>query len=236
MMTLYTNEGNGLFIDEAPRSTIGRATLPTLTFACFFFDYDLDGRLDIYAHNGHVADDVEEVQQRVTYAQPPHLFRNIGGRKFDEVTAGADLRRPTVGRGAAYGDYDGDGDLDLLLTANNGRARLLRNDGGSRNNRLRVTLQGVRSNRDAIGALVRVVTAAGPGGWRMVKTGSSYLSQSELPVTFGLGQADSVTSIEIRWPNGQSERLAGTAANRWLTIVEAKGITSSTPLNAGTRP
>ena len=238
MMTLYTNEGNGLFIDEAPRSAIGRATLPTLTFACFFFDFDLDGLLDIYAHNGHVADDVEEVQRHVTYAQAPHLFRNAGGRKFEEVTAavGAALRQRTVGRGAAYGDYDGDGDLDLLLTANNGPARLLRNDGGAAHNRLRVTLQGARSNRDAIGAFVRVGTSAGPSVWHMVKTGSSYLSQSELPLTFGLGRADKVTSIEIRWPGGQVERLGSATANHRITIVEGKGITSSSPLASDKRP
>ena len=113
MMALYTNEGNGLFIDEAPTSTIGRNSLLTLTFACFFFDYDLDGLLDIFAANGHVADDIQRVQPRVSYAQPPHLFRNLGGRRFEEVTArsGAALGRPMVARGAAYGDYDGDGDL-----------------------------------------------------------------------------------------------------------------------------
>jgi len=232
MMTLYTNEGNGLFIDEAPRSTIGRASLLTLTFGCFFFDYDLDGRLDIFAANGHVADDVQSVQPRVAYAQPPHLFRNLGGRKFEEVTraSGRDLAQRMVGRGAAYGDYDGDGDPDLLVSTSNGPARLLRNDGGSRNNALRVTLRGTRSNRDAIGAFIRVTTSAGRSPWMMVKTGSSYLSQSELPVTFGLGGADRVAGIEVRWPNGETATLGGTAANQSMTIVEGKGITEAEPL------
>jgi hypothetical protein len=235
MIALYKNAGDGLFDDEAPRSTIGRASLPTLTFACFFFDYDLDGRLDIFALNGHVADDVERVQQRVTYAQPPHLFRNLGGR-FDETTSAAGLDRKTVGRGAAYGDYDGDGDLDLLLTANNAPARLLRNDGGSRSNWLRLTLVGAVSNRAAIGAFARVTTAAGPGHWAMVKTGSSYLSQSELPLTFGLGRADRVTRIEVKWPNGRTDTLAGTGVNHSLTIVEGKGISNSVPPGKGEMP
>src|SRR6185503_707332 len=143
MMALYSNEGNGLFIDEAPTSTIGRASLLRLTFACFFFDFDLDGLADIFAANGHVADDIATVQPTITYAEPPHLFRNLGGRKFEDLStrAGAAFAKPAVARGAAYGDYDNDGDPDLLIAANNGPARLLRNDGGT-NHRLRVTLAG----------------------------------------------------------------------------------------------
>ena len=118
MMALYHNEGTGLFIDEAPTTTIGQATLLSLSFSCFFFDYDLDGRPDIFAANGHVADDIQAVQTRVRYAQPPHLFRNLGGKRFEpaEATAGPDFSRPMVARGAAYGRYDGDGDLDVAIT------------------------------------------------------------------------------------------------------------------------
>jgi enediyne biosynthesis protein E4 len=153
MMALYANEGKGLFIDEAPTSTIGRSSLLTLTFGCFFFDYDLDGRLDIFAANGHVADDIQQVQPRVSYAQLPHLFRNLAGR-FEEVTArsGAALAVPMVARGAAYGDYDADGDLDVLVTTNDGPARLLRNDAPASSRALRLVLRGSTSNRDAIGA------------------------------------------------------------------------------------
>jgi enediyne biosynthesis protein E4 len=234
MMALYQNEGKGLFIDEAPTSTIGKTSLLTLTFACFFFDYDLDGRLDIFAANGHVADDISRVQPRVTYAQAPHLFRNLGNRRFEAVTAssGAALQQAVVARGAAYGDYDGDGDPDLLITTNNGPARLLRNDGGERSARLRARFVGTRSNRDAIGTFARVTTASGTSPWLMVKTGSSYLSQSELPLTFGLGTAQKVSKIEVKWPDGRAEMLPGADVNLTLTIEEGKGIVSRTPFAA----
>jgi hypothetical protein len=226
MMALYSNEGNGLFIDEAPASAIGRASLLRLTFACFFLDVDLDGLLDIFAANGHVADDISSVQPTITYAQPAHLFRNLGKKKFEDVStrAGAALTAPVVGRGAAYGDYDNDGDLDLLVTANNGPARLLRNDGGT-NHKLRVKLVGASSNRDGIGARVRLHLGGGQTMWRMVKTGSSYLSQSELPVTFGLGARSKIENIEVSWPNGKTERHPADVADQAITIVEGKGIT-----------
>jgi enediyne biosynthesis protein E4 len=235
MMALYSNEGTGLFMDQAPGSTIGKASQLTLTFACFFFDFDLDGLLDIFAANGHVADDISTVQPRIAYAEPAHLFRNAGSKKFDEVTAksGAALSQRVVARGAAYGDFDNDGDLDLLITTNNGPARLLRNDGGNENHAVRIRAIGTTSNRDAIGAKVRVVLDDGSAHWRMVKTGSSYCSQSELPVTIGLGARTAVRSVEVTWPTGRKETVTGVRADEAITIEEGKGLVARVPFRRG---
>jgi hypothetical protein len=239
MIALYANEGDGLFIDVAPGATIGKTSLLTLAFACVFLDYDLDGLLDILAINGHVVDDISRAQPQVTHAQPAHLFRNRGGRRFDAVTpsAGRALQTPVVGRGAAYGDYDNDGDLDVAITTNNGPARLLRNDGGSRNGLIRVTAVGTKANRSAIGTRVRVSLDDGRVLSGLVKTGSSYLSQSELPLTFGLGRATKITALEVTWPGGRVERVNGAAANQHITIQEGKGIvrTESVPSKGAAR-
>ena len=225
MMALYHNEGNGLFIDEGPTSAIGRGTLLSLTFGCFFFDFDLDGWPDIFAANGHVADDVERVQSRVTFAQRAQLFHNLGRGRFEEIVAGANsgLYTPMVGRGAAYADVDSDGDLDVLITANGGAARLLENDGGNSNNMVRVQTVGVVSNRDGIGSRVEV-SAGGNERWQIVKTGSSYASQSELPLTFGLGSSTRVANITVTWPSGQVDSIDDVEANQLITIEEGVGL------------
>jgi hypothetical protein len=228
MMGLYHNDGGGMFVDEAPASNVGQATFLKLTFGCFFFDYDLDGRLDILGVNGHISDDIAAVHTQLAYAQTPHLFRNLGGRRFEDVSLkeGRGLTLPVVGRGLAYGDYDGDGDLDVLLTANNGPARLLRNDGGSRAGYVRVRVVGRQSNRDGIGARVTLVRADGATQWALVKTGSSYCSQSELPVTFGLGGDRRVARLEVAWPNGHKDSVTSPPTGRTLTIVEGQGLIS----------
>ena len=234
MMALYRNEGNGLFTDEASASTVGKQSAQSLTFGSFFFDYDLDGALDVFATNGHVADDISNVQPKIKYAQPPHLFRNRGNKKFEEVTTkvGRSLSRPVVGRGAAYGDFDNDGDLDVLITVSNGPARLLRNDNANQNDMLRVKLVGNRSNRDGIGAKVTVKSNTGARGWSMVKTGSSYCSQSELPLTFGLGKpADNKTlSVEVVWPSGQVDKIGDVRPNQVIAVHEGRGVAASEPI------
>ncbi|MBM3773540.1 MAG: CRTAC1 family protein [Acidobacteria bacterium] len=221
MLGLYHNEGTGLFVDEAPASSVGRDSLLALAFGVFFFDYDLDGWLDIFAANGHIEEEIGRVQPKVQYRQAPLLFRNLGGRKFANVTArmGAAFTRPIVARGAAYGDYDRDGDLDILLTTNHGPAALYRNDNSSRNHWLAVKLTGTKSNRNGIGAVVRVESASGRQ-WQMVRSGSSYCSQSDLALTFGLGKDARANVVEIAWPSGAKQRLANVSANQALAVTE----------------
>jgi hypothetical protein len=229
MLSLYHNEGNGLFVDEAPRSEVGRATLVTLGFGCFFFDYDNDGWQDIFVADGHIENEIERVQKRVSYAEPPHLFRNLGNGKFEEVTAkmGTGFAAPKVARGAAYADINNDGALDVLVTTNGGPAHLYRNEGGTSQS-LRVKLVGTKSNRDGIGAVVRV-TSGGEKQSLTMKSGSSYLSASELVLTFGLGSKSKADAIEIQWPSGQLDKLSNINAGQTVTVEEGKGVVNSRP-------
>jgi enediyne biosynthesis protein E4 len=229
MLSLYHNEGNGLFVDDAPRSDVGRATLVTLGFGCFFFDYDNDGWLDIFIADGHIENEIEKVQKRVSYAEPPHLFRNLGSGKFQEMTQqmGSVFASPKVARGAAYADIDNDGVLDLLMTTNGGRAYLFHNEGVT-NHSVRIKLQGTKSNRDGIGTVVRL--GSGPDKQsQTLKSGSSYLSQSELVLTFGLADKAKADSIEIQWPSGQVDKLSNVPADQTITVLEGKGISTSRP-------
>jgi hypothetical protein len=231
MLSLYHNEGRGLFVDEAPRSEIGRASLLTLGFGCFFFDYDLDGWADVLVANGHIDADIQRVQANVKYAMPPHVFRNDGKGKFQEVTKslGQAFDSPRVGRGAAYADFNNDGRLDLLLSTNGGPVYLFRNDAlgaAASYHSLRFKLIGVKSNRDGIGATVKL-TSGGETQTQMLRSGSSYLSASELVLTFGLAQHDKADAIEIRWPSGQVDRLSSVPAGQTVTVTEGKGITAA---------
>jgi hypothetical protein len=227
MLSLYHNEGNGLFVDEAPRSEVGRASLVTLGFGCFFFDYDNDGWQDLFVADGHIEDQIEKVQKRVSYAEPPHVFRNLGGGKFEETTAslGKAFDSPRVARGAAYGDTNNDGFPDVLMMTNAGPAYLFENDGGT-NHSLRIKLEGTKSNRDGIGAVVRVKSGKNEQ-WRMMRSGSSYLSQSELVLTFGLGGAGKADSVEVQWPSGAVDRVANVNAGQIVTVQEGKGVVAA---------
>ncbi|MGI8743010.1 MAG: CRTAC1 family protein [Bryobacteraceae bacterium] len=223
MLGLYHNEGNNLFVDEAPRSSVGRSSLLSLAFGVFFFDYDLDGYPDIFAANGHIDEEIGRVQPKVQFREPPLLFHNLGKSKFEDVSkqVGSEFQRPVVARGAAYGDFDHDGDLDVLISTNNGPAYLFRNDGGNRNNWLHLKLIGTQSNRSALGAVAVVESPSGKQS-QTVHSGSSYCSQSDLALTFGLGKDDAVKSIEVTWPSGHHDHLANVKANQFLTIKEGK--------------
>jgi hypothetical protein len=231
MLGLYRPVGDGQFADAAPRSDVGRVTRGTLGFGCFFFDVDLDGLQDLLVVNGHIDETISRVSARVTYAEPPHLFLNGGKGQFRDVAheVGSTFDQPKVGRGAAFGDFDNDGDPDVVITTNNGPAFLYRNDAPAGRRSIRVVLHGVKSNRDGIGARVRVF--AGPDKyWRTVKTGSSYLSQSELPVTFGLGAHAKADRLVVEWPSGARDEASGLPAGRVYEVTEGKGVTSATAL------
>jgi hypothetical protein len=228
MLGLYHNEGNRFFIDEAPSSEVGRASLLSLSFGLFYFDYDLDGRADIFAANGHIEPDIATIQHQVTYSELPLVFHDEGGKKFHEVGRQLGFTHPFVARGAAHADIDNDGAPDVLITTNGGPAYLYKNVGGDKNNAIRIKTVGTRSNRDGIGALVRVHKADG-ADWQTVHSGSSYCSQSELTLTFGLGKDMQADTVEITWPGGAKDTLKNLKANATYTIEEGGKILASKP-------
>ncbi len=224
MTAFFYASDNHEFTDLARTAKIGSASLLTLTFGLFFFDFDLDGHSDLFCVNGHIEPDIAKSQPNLSYVQQPTLFRNQGDLRFEDVSDVVGFGKPGVGRGAAYGDYDGDGDLDVLVSNNgvlpeNGGASLFRNEGGNRKNFLRVKTIGTQSNRDGIGAKV-VLTTGNATQRKMVRTGGSYCSQSEKTLTFGLGDAEVVESLEIIWPSGEVDRYKNLAVNRLITVIE----------------
>jgi hypothetical protein len=225
MIGLYRPSGPGTYRDTAVRSGVGYASLNSLGFGCLFADFDLDGAVDLAVVNGHIDETVRNIRGKVGHAQRPHLFLNQGDGRFREAAGelGAGFSVPRVGRGLACGDFDRDGDVDLVMTTNNGPATLFRNDGRGGNRSLRLRLVGTVSNRDAIGASVRVYHG-GTSQSRLVKSGSSYLSQSELPLTFGVGARDRVDRVVIAWPSGRTEEFTNVMTRREYTCIEGQGI------------
>jgi hypothetical protein len=225
MIGLYRATDPGIFDDVSIPSGIGAASRNTLGFGCMFFDVDLDGALDLVVANGHIDETVRNIRGNTGYAQAPQLFLNQGGGKFREVAdgAGGGFETPKVGRGLAYGDFDRDGDLDLLMTTNNGPAYLYRNDQTAKSQSIRFHLKGTKSNRDAIGSAVRIFHQ-GQTQSRMVRGGSSYLSQSELPVTFGLGWREKIDRLVIDWSSGRTEEYKDLHAGKTYNCLETKGI------------
>jgi hypothetical protein len=216
MIALYRGSAGGTYADTALKSGVGQTSRSSLGFGCLFFDADLDGRLDLVAVNGHLDATVRNVNGNTGYAQRPHLFLNQGQGRFRDaaVEAGTEFGSPKVARGVACGDFDRDGDVDLLITTNQGPAHLYRNDLGNGNRSIRVRLTGTKSNRDAIGSTVRLFTPDGVQS-RMVKTGSSYLSQSEPALTFGLGRRDSADRMVIAWPSGRVDDFKNLKVGRY---------------------
>ncbi len=225
MIGLYRTTVPGTYDDVSIPSGVGAASRNTLGFGCIFLDVDLDGALDLAVANGHIDETVRNIRGNVGYAQAPQLFLNLGNGKFRDVAgeAGGGFEKSKVGRGLAYGDFDRDGDLDILLTTNNGPAFLFRNEQAAGNRSIRFQLTGTKSNRDAIGATVRVF-AGGQSQSRIVRGGSSYLSQSEMPLTFGLGKRDKIERVVIDWPSGRTEEYKELWAGKSYMCIETKGI------------
>jgi hypothetical protein len=224
MMGLYeaTASGEG-YTDRAMATGVGAASRRRLGFGCLFGDFNLDGNLDLIAVNGHIDDTVRAAGRGVSHAQVPHLFLNDGSGHFQDVAAavGEGFATPKIGRGIATGDFDNDGDLDVLITTNGGPAYLYRADVAGGNRSIRFELEGRKSNRDAIGAVVKVTDAAGTQ-MQMVKSGSSYLSSSSRRLTFGTGNRGEVNRVVIYWPSGRTDEFGRLAAGQTYRCVEGE--------------
>lgn len=226
MTALYVGRSSNLiFTDEAVPAGIGPASRLALKFGLFFFDYDLDGWQDMLTTNGHLEEEIHQIQESQEYQQSAHLFWNSGpdhGCRFLKVTSeqsGSDLFKPIVGRGSAFADIDGDGDLDVVMSQVNAAPILLRNENTLDHKWVRLRLMGKSSNRSAIGAWVHA-RVSGQEIWRQVMPTRSYLSQSELTVTLGLGQAESLESLEIIWPGGNHQQIENLSLNQVHFIEE----------------
>ena len=227
---LYHNSGNGSFTYETGPSGLGMVTRPYAGWGVKFMDYDNDGWKDLFVAQGHVMDTIQLTFPHLRYLQPPLLLHNEAGKKFVDVSAesGAVFKQKWAARGLAVGDIRNSGALDLVISTNNGPAYVLRNQGGARNHWLTLQLEGRKSNRDGIGAEVKIVSAAGASQFATVSTSGSYLSACDRRVHFGLGADAAVKSIEIRWPSGILQRLENVTANQILTVVELSQASTAT--------
>ena len=234
MVGVYRHLGGGLFLDRAAASKIGHRTLLKLTFGLFLFDVELDGDLDLFAANGHVYPSVEQTKDRVTYRQPPQLFLNRGDGTFDEHPSEDVWAAPLLGRGAAWGDYDRDGDTDVLVAQNGGPCRLLSNQTTGRGGVVRVRLRGRGgpggSQREGLSSRVVAVLSDGRRVASRVRGGSSYLSQSEAVAVVGLGRSSVVDTLEVWWSGGVVERVVGVVGDREVVIAEGRGVVEEIPL------
>jgi hypothetical protein len=217
--TLYRNDGRGTFTDVSHAARVAAVSLPYVGWGTKFSDYDNDGWVDLFVVNGHV------YPQIPTYRQRNFVHRNNRDGTFTDTAAplGPLASEPRVGRGAAFGDLDGDGDIDVVINNLDGAAQVLRNDGGSANNSVLIKTVGVKSNRGGVGARVRVV-AGDLVQVDEVRSGDSYLSQSDLRLHFGLERRTRIDLIEVRWPSGAVEKINGAGVNKVLTIREGRGL------------
>ena len=222
---LYRNDGKANFTDETVLSGLGSSNIGNSSFGARFLDFDNDGLRDLLVVNGHVLDNIELIHSGVIYAEPKKLYRNIGGGRFVDASAtqNAEFLAPHVGRGLAVGDFDNDGSLDFLVNNNGEDAQLFHNEGLHQNHWLEIRLVGTRSNRDGVGAQVKL-TAGSFVSYDQVKGGMSFCSAQDPRLHFGLAAHDKVDSIEIDWPSGQHQALRDVAANQIVTVDESRGI------------
>ena len=222
--TLYRNYGNGAFEDASIKAGLG-VNRKYLGFGVGFFDVDNDGWKDLFLANGHVYSQIADRKLHLSYREPKVLYRNLGNGRFVDVSAraGAAIRTENLGRGCAFGDFDNDGDVDVIVNNLDGPPSLLRNDGGNRNNWIMIKCLGTRSNRSAIGTRVKVT-----GGSRSqideVMSGSSYYSQNDFRLHFGLGQVTQADHVEVNWPSGLRESFRNLPANHLFVLQETKGV------------